>query len=58
MIEALIGEKGKGITARLKGRIAKILGNSDKKIFEKLYDFRCDLVHGNVPKKKYLRTIF
>lgn len=52
VIEALIGEKGKGITARLKRRIAKILGNSDKMIFEKLYDFRCDLVHGNVPKKE------
>ncbi len=57
-LEALIGEKGQGITKRLSQRIASILGKDDKeretlkKQFKELYSFRCDLVHGNYSQKQ------
>jgi hypothetical protein len=52
-LEALLGERGEGATERLTRRISMILGGTDDerdsigKEFKKLYDFRCDLVHGN-----------
>ena len=52
-MEALLGEKGEGVTKRLARRIAFILGKDEKerktikKRFKELYGFRCDLVHGN-----------
>jgi hypothetical protein len=51
-VEALVGEKGHGVTERLAERVASILGNGDserqakKGRFEELYGLRCDLVHG------------
>lgn len=57
-MEALLGEKGEGVTERLTRRIASILGKSEderkaiRKQFKELYDFRCDLVHGNPFQKK------
>jgi len=53
VIEALLGEKGKGVTKKLKTRLALILGRNENerkdiiKNFEELYNMRCDLVHGN-----------
>jgi len=52
-LEALLGEKGKGVTERLAQRVSSILGKSEherkafKKQFKDLYRFRSDLVHGN-----------
>jgi hypothetical protein len=57
-LEALLGEKGSGVTARLAGRIASILGKGEqekatvKNEFNELYNFRSDLVHGNRFKKE------
>lgn len=57
-LEALLGEKGTGVIARLAGRIASILGKGEhekttvKKEFTELYSFRSDLVHGNRFKKE------
>lgn len=51
-LEALVGEKGEGITKRLAGRIALILGKTEnerkklRKEFNELYEFRSALVHG------------
>lgn len=53
VVEALLGEKGKGVTKRLASRLALILGRNKKEReyiknnFKKLYEIRCDLVHGN-----------
>lgn len=53
VLEALLGEKGKGVTKRLARRVAYILGKDEderkaiREQFEELYDFRCNLVHGN-----------
>jgi hypothetical protein len=58
VLEALLGEKGKGVTERLARRIASILGKSEgerktlRKQFKELYSFRCDLVHGNPYQKQ------
>lgn len=58
VLEALLGEKGEGVTKRLAQRIALILGEnknkrkSIKKNFKALYDFRCSLVHGNSFQKQ------
>lgn len=64
VLEALLGEKGKGVTERLARRIASILGKSDderkaiRKKFEELYGFRCNLVHGNpFQKQTYVRHL-
>lgn len=52
-LEALVGEKGEGVTERLAQRVSAILGKSEnerkalKKQFKGLYSFRSDLVHGN-----------
>jgi hypothetical protein len=52
--------KSEGLTERLGRRISLILGKDKKhqkvirKSFEELYDFRCNLVHGNVFEKKAL----
>jgi hypothetical protein len=52
-IEALLAEPKKSITRLLKDRLSHILGetkNERKRIrdeFNKIYDIRCDLVHGN-----------
>jgi len=57
-LEALLGEKGEGVTDRLARRIASILGKSEnerkaiRKQFKDLYDFRSDLVHGNPFQKQ------
>jgi hypothetical protein len=57
-LEALLGEKGEGVTERLARRIASILGKSEnerkaiRKQFKELYDFRSDLVHGNPFQKQ------
>jgi hypothetical protein len=57
-MEALLGEKGEGVTNRLARRIASILGKTNKekaalrKKFRELYSFRSDLVHGNQFKKQ------
>jgi len=56
-IEALVGEKGKEVTEKLRKRVSVILGNTEKerkKIrqeFDELYEFRCQLVHGTKFKK-------
>ncbi len=57
-LEALMGEKGEGVTERLTRRIAIILAqtkNDRKKIrkwFKELYDLRCELVHGKYFNEK------
>lgn len=57
-LEAVLGEKGEGVTERLAQRIASILGRSEeerkaiRKQFKELYAFRCDLVHGNPFQKQ------
>ena len=65
-LEALLGEKGEGVTARLANRVSHILGGTEReqkeirKEFKALYEFRSDLVHGNaLPKntsKAHLHT--
>ena len=51
-IEALLGERGNGVTNRLADRVGNILGGtkeeckSFKKQFKEVYDFRSGLVHG------------
>ena len=57
-LEALLGENAENLRQRLAGRIALICGKTDRekkklrKEFLDLYDFRCDLVHGNVFQKQ------
>jgi len=59
-IESILGQKNppSGLTRILGDRLTKILGTTkdDKKrvrnTFNKLYGFRCDLVHGNVAVDK------
>ena len=52
-IEAILGQRGTGITNRLLNRTSSILGATAKERkdfrdrFEKLYAFRSELVHGN-----------
>ena len=52
-LEALLGEKGEGITVRLARRISNILGRNEsereriRKQFKELYNFRCEIAHGN-----------
>lgn len=52
-IEALLGERGKGVTRRLSQRLGRILGRTQieqqdiESRFKDLYEIRCDLVHGN-----------
>jgi hypothetical protein len=46
VVEALVGEKGLGITTRLKNRVAFVLGTS-KRRFNRIYDLRCMIVHGD-----------
>jgi hypothetical protein len=59
-VEALVGEKGEGVTDRLARRLAEALGTSDahrkeiRKTFRDLYDFRSELVHGVAPSKVVL----
>jgi hypothetical protein len=57
-IEALLGENGPDLTAKLARRIAAICGKTeekdslrDRKKFKKLYTFRSNLIHGNRFKK-------
>lgn len=51
-IEALVGERGNGVTNRLADRVGNILGGTKeeckkfKKQFKEVYDFRSGLVHG------------
>lgn len=53
-IEALIGEKGDGLTDKLARRSAILLGKDEKDTLKKwedmkkFYRWRCDIVHGNV----------
>lgn len=59
MIEALLGENKEGITVRLARRLSRILGKVEEerkaigKQFRELYDFRCNLVHGDNFEKKF-----
>lgn len=52
-IEALVGEKGEGLTDKLARRVAIILGEDESDTIEKwhnmkkFYDMRSDVVHGN-----------
>ena len=52
VLEALMGEKGEGVTEKLARRISIILGKSNqerkklKKDFKDLYNLRSELVHG------------
>ena len=56
-LEALLGERKEGVTAILATRIAAVLATTNrdkkeiKKQFNKLYELRCNLVHGNTFKK-------
>jgi hypothetical protein len=62
-MEALLGERGEGVTERLARRISTILGSTEgdrkkiRKQFKSLYEFRSDIVHGNKLRKKCLRAI-
>lgn len=48
VIESLLGEKVDGLTNKLAERLSRIWGDTSTGIcFKKLYDYRCDLVHGN-----------
>jgi hypothetical protein len=57
-LEALLGEKGEGLTEKLARRISAILGNTNQekkalnRQFKDLYDFRSTLVHGGNFKKQ------
>jgi hypothetical protein len=57
-LEALIGEKGGGVTDRLARRLSAILESTERKRkdiqkqFKELYEFRSDLVHGSILKEK------
>lgn len=57
-LEALLGERGEGVTDRMARRIASILGKNKnerkaiRKQFKELYVFRSDLVHGNPFQKQ------
>ena len=57
-LEALLGEKGEGVTERLARRVTYILRATKgerkriRKQFKELYNFRSDLVHGNSFKSK------
>jgi hypothetical protein len=52
-VEALMGERGSGLTNRLMKRVSYILGDTVedvgtiKKVFQKLYQLRSEFVHGN-----------
>ena len=52
-IEALMGQRGAGITNRLKSRVSYILGNTEveiskiKALFGRLYDLRSTFIHGD-----------
>lgn len=52
-IEALVGEKGEGLTDKLARRVAILLGDDESDTIEKwhsmkkFYDMRSDVVHGN-----------
>jgi Apea-like HEPN len=58
VIESLLGEDSVGLKDRLARGLSTILGNTKheqedvRKRFRDLYDFRCDLVHGNKFKKQ------
>lgn len=58
VLEALLVHKGEAITESIAKRLARILGadESHRKqtatSFRKLYEFRCDVVHGNSAEKK------
>lgn len=48
VIESLLGEKVDELTTKLAERLSRIWGDTSTGIcFKKLYDYRCDLVHGN-----------
>ena len=57
-VEALLGENAENLRQRLANRIALVCGKTKRekkelrKEFLSLYDFRCDLVHGNVFQKQ------
>lgn len=61
-LEALLGEKGEGVTERLARRIALILAGTDRqrkeirKEFKALYAFRSNLVHGNTFENETYRS--
>jgi hypothetical protein len=58
VLEALVGERGKGVTKRLASRLAAMLGKDKEereslaKEFRELYKIRCDLVHGASSSKE------
>ena len=61
-MEALLGEKGEGVTERLARRISTILRNIEGdreqiwRDFRRLYEFRSHIVHGNKHGKEMLKT--
>lgn len=52
-IEALMGQRGSGITSRLKRRVSYILGGTEverpkiKDVFNEMYDLRSTFIHGD-----------
>jgi hypothetical protein len=62
-LEALLGEKGAGVTRRLAERFGRIAGGdfggtkSVSKRFEKLYDLRNSLVHGAPDKPAHVTAL-
>ena len=60
VIEALVGEKGDGLTEKIAKRVATILGTTKeekdlfRKTFKKLYSFRSNMVHGNTIDDKVM----
>lgn len=58
VIEALVGDGQPSLSKRLAIRLSRILAKTDrekkalKQLFVQLYQFGCDLVHGNIPKNE------
>ena len=50
-LDALLGDDGRGATRRLSERVRNVLGEMVKESFERIYQIRCDLVHGHAEYK-------
>ena len=59
-LESLLGQKGEALTDSIGRRVAQITAADEKaqketrKKFRELYNFRCDIVHGNSAEKELL----
>ena len=59
-LESLLGQKGEALTDSIGRRVAQITASDEKarrearKKFRELYNFRCDIVHGNSAEKELL----